>query len=257
MTQGNFLIFERQGHIAKLTINNPPLNIFGEGFYRELLQFEELISDENDIRALIINASGKYFSAGIDLNYLKAANSEFVLQNISWLQKIYNFWEEQSYPVIAAVQGLCPGSGMELILGCDLRIAAEGTRFSLPEVRFGLSPDMGGTSRLARLVGIGQAKRLIMACEEIDAAEAYRIGLIEYLVPPEKLQDAALKLAGKIAGYPPTAVRFAKKGIQVSDIGGVHSALLFEQAQSTYCCGTEYQKEALKAFLEKREPAFN
>ena len=99
--------------------------------------------------------------------------------SLVWLQKLYSFWQELPIPVIAAVHGFCYGSATELILGCDIRIAADNAKFSIPEVRFGLSPDMGGTTRLTHLVGMGQAKRLIMGCEEIDAEEALRIGLIE------------------------------------------------------------------------------
>lgn len=250
METGKYFSFERKENIGILTINNMPLNIFGEGLYRELLAIENQLDQEVGLRAMIINANGKFFSAGIDLNFLKSVNSQFVLDNLGWMQKIYNYWDEQPYPVIAAVQGLVTGSGVELMLGCDLRVIAEGTKISMPEVKFGLSPDMGGTSRLTRLVGVGTAKRIMLTCEEIDAAEAYRIGMCEYLVSPDKLMDKAMELATKMASYPPAAVRFAKKGIEVTYEGGLRAGLLFEQAQSTYCCGSQDQKDALQAFLQ-------
>ena len=128
------------------------------------------------------------------------------------------------------------------------RIAAEGARFSLPEVQLGLSPDMGGTSRLTRLVGLGQAKRLILTGEEVDAQEALRIGLVEVVVPPEELEARAMKMAKTIARSPAAAVRFAKKGVNLTDEGGLYAGRLFEQAQSTYCCGTEDLQNAIAAY---------
>lgn len=250
LKEGKTLQFDMEDNVGILTINNPPVNFFGGEFYSELDTFEQFIATQ-DVHALVINASGKYFSAGIDMNYLKAVSSEFALDRLPWLQRIYSFWQEQSYPVIAAIQGICAGSGTELALGCDIRMAAEGTRFSLPEVMLGLSPDMGGTARLTRLVGVGQAKRMIMTCDEIDAQEALRIGLVEYVVPAEALQQRALKLAKKMAKMPKAAMRFAKKGINATDEGGLQAGLMFEQAQSTYCCGTKEMDDAIEAFVKR------
>jgi len=256
MNEGKFLKFEKKDLVGVLTINNPPLNIVGYDFFLELAEFQQIIEKEKTIRALVINAVGNHFSAGIDLNYLKSASSQYVLENILFLQRLYSRWQEWAIPVIAAVQGMCIGSAVELIAGCDFRVAADNAKFSLPEVNFGLSPDMGGTTRITKLVGPSQAKRLIMLCEEVDAAEALRIGLVEYVVPAEELTEKAMKMARRMASSPPAAVGFAKKGINVAMDSSVATGLLFEQAQSTYCCGTADQKEAISAFLEKRKPKF-
>ncbi len=248
MFEGQFFLFTLEKGIGTLTLNRPPYNIFEADFYTELEEVEKHISEQEGIRCLIINANGKCFSAGIDLNYLQNVSSAYVLKKLPGLQRIYGFWQEQNYPVIAAVQGLCTGSGLEFILGADIRIAAEDARFSLPEVQLGLSPDMGGTSRLTRLVGVGQAKRIIIAGEEIPAEEALRIGLVEVVVPPEELNSRAMKMARTIARSPEAAVRFAKKGINLTDEGGLHAGQLFEQAQSTYCCGTEDLQNAVAAY---------
>ena len=256
MNEGKFLKFEKKDLVGVLTINNPPLNIVGYDFFLELAEFQQIIEKEKTIRALVINAAGDHFSAGIDLNYLKSASSQYVLENILFLQRLYSRWQEWAIPVIAAVQGMCIGSAVELIAGCDFRVAADNAKFSLPEVNFGLSPDMGGTTRITKLVGPSQAKRLIMLCEEVDAAEALRIGLVEYVVPAEELTEKAMKMARRMASSPPAAVGFAKKGINVAMDSSVATGLLFEQAQSTYCCGTADQKEAISAFLEKRKPKF-
>ena len=248
MFEGSYFLFSLEKGIGILTLNRPPYNIFEAGFYVELDEVERHIAEQEGIRCLIVNAEGKCFSAGIDLNYLQNVSSAYVLEKLPWLQRIYGFWQEQNYPVIAAVQGLCTGSGLEFILGADIRIAAEDARFSLPEVQLGLSPDMGGTSRLTRLVGVGQAKRIIITGEEIDAQEALRIGLVEVVVPLEELNKRAMKMAKTIARSPEAAVRFAKKGVNLTDEGGLRAGQLFEQAQSTYCCGTEDLQRSVAAY---------
>ena len=165
-------------------------------------------------------------------------------------------FQEFPQPVIAAINGICYGGGLELALSCDLRIAAEGARLALPEVRFGLTADQTGTTRLPKLVGPGQGKRMILLCDEIDAAEAYRIGLVEYLVKPEELGGQTMKLAKRMANLPPSALRFGKIGVNVAAEGNTYAGLMFEQAQSIYCFGTEDKDEAVSAFIEKRKPEF-
>lgn len=250
MFKGQYFLFSLENGIGTLTLNRGPLNIFDKGFYEELGEVESFIEKLEGVRCVIINANGKCFSAGIDLNYLTTVNSEYVLAKLPWLQRIYGFWQEQNYPVIAAVQGLCIGSGLEFILGADIRIAAEDAVFALPEVQLGLAADMGGTSRLTRLVGIGQAKRIALTGEKIGAEEALRIGLVEVVVPLEDLNTRAMKMAKTIAGSSEAAVRFAKKGINATDEGGLRAGQMFEQAQSTYCCGTEELKKGVQAYME-------
>ncbi|GAB6172218.1 enoyl-CoA hydratase/isomerase family protein [Paradesulfitobacterium aromaticivorans] len=257
MSYGKHLGYTKDARIGIITLDNAKgFNVVGMDFLHELEEIQKEISCDRDLGGIVINANGDNFSAGLDLNFLKGVTTEFIMDNLVWLQNLYSFWQRLPIPVIAAVQGLCYGSGTELILGCDIRIAADNAKFSIPEVRFGLAPDMGGTTRLTHLVGIGQAKRLIMGCEEIDAAEALRIGLIEILVTKEELNERALKLALKMAGFPSAGMRFAKKGINLANESSVEAGLFFEQAQSTYCCGTEDLREAVTAFLEKRKPVF-
>lgn len=250
MFEGKYFLFSQDKGIGVLSLNRPPLNIFDKGFYEELGEVEAHIEQLEGLRCVVINANGSCFSAGIDLNYLMTVSSQYVLDKLPWLQRIYGFWQEQNYPVIAAVQGLCVGSGLEFILGADIRIAAEDAKFALPEVQLGLAADMGGTSRLTRLVGVGQAKRIALTGEQIDAAEALRIGLVEVVVPLEQLNERAMKMAKTIARSPAAAVRFAKKGIIATDEGGLRAGQMFEQAQSTYCCGTDELKQAVKAYME-------
>lgn len=257
MSEFKSLLYTKEDSIAIITLNRPEaFNLVGQDFLRELGQVQDEIEKDKSIRAVIINANGDHFSAGVDLKFLRTVNSEFIMDNLDWLQRLYGRWQEMPIPVIAAVHGLCYGSATELILGCDIRIAAKDARISIPEVRFGLSPDMGGTVRLTQLVGMGQAKRLILGCEEVGADEAFAIGLVEIVVEREQLMERAMKLAKRIASMPPAAVRFAKRGINLANESSVMAGLLYEQAQSTYCCGTEDQNEAIDSFFEKRKPVF-
>ncbi|MGE5405271.1 MAG: enoyl-CoA hydratase/isomerase family protein [Candidatus Saccharibacteria bacterium] len=257
MNEYKTILLSRDDKIAVLTINRPQqFNLVNVEYLKELDAAAQELRGIDDLGAVVINANGEHFSAGIDLNMLAGVDSQFVMKHLDWLQHVYGQWESFPVPVIAAIHGLCYGSATELILACDIRVAASNARIAIPEVRFGLSPDMGGTTRLTKLVGPGQAKRLIIACEEIDAEEAKAIGLVEIVVEPDQLMERAVKLAKRIAGMPPVAVKMAKKGINLAVESSRMASLHFEYAQSTYCCGTEDQKEAIASFFEKRKPVF-
>ena len=257
MANGDWFLFEMVDSVAVLTLNHPEsMNIVNKELFTELDEMQNKIEQDKSIRAVVIKANGEHFSAGIDLNLLKSIDSQFVAENLNWLQRLYGRWQEWHIPVVAAVHGICYGSAVELILGCDIRVAADDLKIAIPEVRFALSPDMGGTVRLTQLVGLGQAKRLIMACEELNAQEALQVGLVEIVVPREKLEERAIKLAKRMAGMPPMAIRFAKKGINLANESSLAAGLAFEQAQSIFCCGTEDQNEAIDSFFAKRKPVF-
>ncbi|NLF45951.1 MAG: enoyl-CoA hydratase/isomerase family protein [Syntrophomonadaceae bacterium] len=257
MANNDWFLFEIVDNVAILTLNHPEaMNIVDDKLFAELHELQNKIEADPSIRAVLIKANGPHFSAGIDLKLLNTIDSQFVAENLNFLQRLYGRWQEWHIPVVAAVHGICYGSAVELILGCDIRVAADDLRISIPEVRFGLSPDMGGTVRLTQLVGLGQAKRLILGCEELDAAEAKEIGLVEIVVPRDKLEERAFKLARRMAGMPPMAIRFAKRGINLANESSLAAGLAFEQAQSVFCCGTEDQTEAINSFFEKRKPEF-
>ena len=248
----------KEGNIAYITLNDPSgLNLVNKDVVLTLADVQEELSKDNQIRAAVLQSSAPHFSAGVELSFLQTVDTRFVKDNLNFLQRTFSRFQEFPFPVICAINGICYGAGLELALSCDIRIAAEGARLALPEVRFGLTADQTGTTRLTKLVGIGQAKKLILCCEEVDAAEAYRIGLVEYLVKPEELQGQATRLAKRIAGLPPSVVRFGKWGVNVAAEGNTYAALMFEQAQSIYCFGTEDKEEAVKAFIEKRKGVFN
>lgn len=243
--------------IGIITLSDPKgYNFITWKLIEEIGQIQDAIEKDSDLRAVIIKSSGKHFSSGINFADLKILDSLMVMRSLPANQRIFSRWQEFSIPVIAAVNGLCFGIATELILGCDIRIASDDSEYSIQEVRFGLSPDHGGTTRLTHLIGTGQAKRMIMNCEQIKACEAREIGLVEVVVPRDNLHDYAMKMAQNMCNFPPGGLCFAKKGINLAKESSVASGLYFEQAQATYCCGTEDQKEAIAAFIEKREPIY-
>ena len=206
------------------------------------------------LRAVIIQTKGKHFSAGIHFSSLGILNSQLVMEAVSQPAHLL-FLAGNRIPVIAAVNGLCFGIATELILACDIRIAAEDSEFAIQSTVW-LIPGSWRYHPLNQLVGVGQAKRMIMNCEQIKAEEALRIGLVEVVVKPEEVRDYAFKIAKNMCNFPPAGLRFAKLGINLANESSVAAGLFFEQAQATYCCGTEDQKEALQAFIEKRPPVF-
>jgi enoyl-CoA hydratase len=243
--------------VGIITFNDPKgYNFITWKLIEEIGLIQDQISTDNELRAVILQSDGKHFSAGINFADLKLLDSTMVMRGLPANQRIFSRWQELNVPVIAAVNGLCFGIATELILGCDIRIASDDAQFSIQEVRFGLSPDHGGTTRLTHLVGTGQAKRMIMNCEQINSAEAKTIGLVETVVANNDLHDYAMKMARNMCNFPPAGLCFAKKGINLAAESSVASGLFFEQAQATYCCGTDDQKEAINAYIEKRKPVY-
>jgi enoyl-CoA hydratase len=257
MVYGNALTFRKEENIGIITLNKPEsFNLVGAEFLYELDEIQNDIEKDESIQGLLIHALGEHFSAGIDFNTLQEFDSSTAVKKLTWLQRIYGRWQEWPFVVIVAMQGMCLGSAAELSLGCDIRIASDDVRISMPEVRFNVAPDMGGTCRLTRLVGTGQAKRMLLLCEEINAQEALRIGFVEKVVPKDKLYETAFKLTRRAAALPPAGINFAKKGINMAAESSVYAALMFEQAQSCYCMNTEDKKEGIASFFEKRKPVY-
>lgn len=258
MNQYQYFLLRKEGSVAVLTLNRPEkANAIHREVIRELGRAIEELEGMDDLRAVILNGAGNHFSAGIDLSYLQThVDSAGVCNSLPVSQAIFTKLENLSVPVIAAIQGACIGAGCELSLACDIRVVATNARISLPEVKFGMAPDLGGITRLTKLVGPGLAKRLIFSAEEIGAEEAKAIGLAEIVAGVEEIQDKAMELGRKIARNAPLAVMMAKKGINVAAESSQMASLLFEQAQSIYCCGTEDKQEAARAYVEKRTPVF-
>jgi enoyl-CoA hydratase len=252
------LLVETANRIAIVTINRPDkLNALNEQAKSELKQvFESLRNDANVDVVILTGAGEKSFVAGTDIKELTELNSESGRSFSKGGQDVFNLIENLGKPVIAAVNGYALGGGCELALACHIRYASENARFGQPEVNLGIIPGYGGTQRLARLVGKGKAMEMILAGDPIDAQEAYRVGLVNKVVPQAELLKAAEEIAGKIIAKGQLAVRTALRAVNATQETSLSDGQTLEARLFGESCGTEDFKEGTKAFLEKRKPAF-
>ncbi len=244
------LLFENRSGIALVTVNRPAVrNALNTATVRELRAVFEQIKNDEAVRVVILTGSGdKAFVAGADINELAklepVAGKDYSLAG----QAIFDAIERLGKPVIAAVNGYALGGGCELAMACTFRVASESAVFGQPEVKLGIIPGYGGTQRLSRLVGGGQAAQILMTGEMINAAEALRIGLVNQVVPHEELLKTAESIAKKILANAPLAVKFC--------LDALGRGMELEATLFGLCCATEDMKEGTKAFLEKRAPNF-
>ncbi len=253
----NHLLFERKGNIGILSINRPEaLNALNSNVLKELDEAIDMIEVDEKIHILIITGEGRAFVAGADIGEMKDMNILEARRFAEKGLKVFRKIELMEKPVIAAVNGFALGGGCELSMCCDIRIASEKAKFGQPEVGLGIIPGFAGTQRLARLVGIGKAKELIFTSEMIDAKEAYEIGLVNKVVPAEKLMEVSMNMAEKITKNGQIAVRFAKTAINKGIETDLETGMSIEKDLFALCFGTEDQKEGMDAFLEKRKPNY-
>jgi enoyl-CoA hydratase len=252
------LIYEKKENIGLLTINRPEkLNAISNELISELKKLLDEIENDEELRALIITGAGdKAFVAGADIKELVDRDARLGRRVSQERQEVFSRIENLPVPVIAAVNGYALGGGLELALACSIRICSEKAQFGAPEVKLGIIPGDGGTQRLPRLVGLGRAMEMILTGDFIDAQEAYRIGLVNKVLPQEELMDKAMDLAKKIASRPPLAVRFAKEAVNRSQEGDAASGFALESYLHALSCTTEDKKEGVSAFLEKRKGKF-
>jgi enoyl-CoA hydratase/carnithine racemase len=252
------VIYEKKDAIAYLTVNRPKvLNALNHRMWADLrTAFDEARADA-EVRGVILTGSGdKAFIAGADISELAQVTAVDAERSSSFGQGVLNLIENLGKPVIAAVNGFALGGGCETAMACTIRIAAENAKFGQPEVKLGLLPGGGGTQRLPRLVGKGRAFQLILSGEMINAAEAYRIGLVNEVVPAADLIARAEALLKQILANAPIAVRYSleavNKGLETSQAEG----LALEASFFGICAATEDKKEGTSAFLEKRASQF-
>jgi enoyl-CoA hydratase len=251
------LNYEVKEGIAFVTINRPSsLNALNNEVLDELYSAFTGADNDPEVNAVIITGEGKAFVAGADIAEMaKLSTLEGRAMMIKG-QNIMNYIESMNKPVIAAVNGFALGGGCELAMACDIRIASEAARFGQPEVNLGIIPGFGGTQRLPRLVGKGMGKYLIMTGEMIDAQEAYRIGLVERVVPAEELMGSAEKVARTIMSKAPIAIRAAETAINTGIGLDIRSGVAFEGEALVAPFSSEDRIEGMTAFLEKRPAKF-
>ena len=257
MSYGEFLSFSQEDNVGIVRLSRPEAyNTMSAPFFEAMIELqEEKIIGNHELRSIALLADGKHFSAGIDLNYASTVIGKpgRSLYGVKYWQRAYQFWHDCNLPVVVGIQGACMGTAIELAAACDFRIAAENARFALREVQVGISTDMGGTTRLTKLIGPGMTKLMALTCEDIYAQEAYRIGLVERLVSLEELESTTLGYARKMAELPPIAVQMCKKCINIAAESSYASGLLAEEIQGIYTVSTKDKAEASKAMLEKRK----
>lgn len=249
------VILEKEGHLAIVTINRPKaLNALNSATLKDLDTVLKDLENDTNVYAVILTGAGeKSFVAGADIAEMKDLNEAQGKEFGELGNKVFLRLENLNKPVIAAIQGFALGGGCEIAMACDIRIASETALFGQPEAGLGITPGFGGTQRLTRIVGLGKAKELIYTAKNIKAEEAYRIGLVNKIVPLEELMNEAKKMALNIIKNAPVAVRLCKdainRGIQV----GIDEAVMIEAEDFGKCFATEDQSEGMTAFLERRK----
>jgi enoyl-CoA hydratase/carnithine racemase len=274
--------YEQVGAVGWLRLNRPDrLNAMTVEMWEELAKLGETLGDDASLRCLVVVGEGRAFSSGIDVEHLLSGGGgglfseagkgasvasdspssgrgieDKLVSRIGDLQEAYTWLADAPYPTIAAMRGYALGGGMQLALACDLRLCARGTKLALPEHKYGLLPDLGGTYWLPRIVGPAKAKELIFTGGTIDADEALRIGLVNQVVDDAELESAATALAERIAGQPPIAVRGAKRCIDQACHQSLGEGLREAAVGQAECIRSSDFLEAMKSNLEKRTPTY-
>lgn len=255
MTFQHFLYNCADG-IAHFTVNRPEArNALNTECWEEIGRFVEQINQDDTVKLAIITGAGeKAFVAGADISSLKERTMVSVLGGVA--QGVLRKLAACEKPTIAAINGVAFGGGCELAMACDIRIAAEHAKLGLPELGLGVIPGAGGTQRLAKLIGLGRAKEMILTGRAVTAQEALQIGLVTRVVPADQLMDAAGETARAILSKGPLAVRLAKKSIDASMSTDEESGMRLELLSYAVAVASEDRTEGATAFLEKRVPHF-
>jgi len=252
------VLYEKKGTIAYVTLNRPKvLNALNQRTWQDLRAAFEDARDDADVRGVILTGAGdKAFIAGADISELAQVTAVQAERSSTYGQEVLNLVENLGKPVVAAINGFALGGGCETAMACTIRLATESARFGQPEVKLGVPPGGGGTQRLPRLVGKGRALQLILSGEMITAQEAYRIGLVNEVVPAADLIPRAQAILKQIFANAPLAVKYSleavNKGLETSQSEG----LALEASFFGLCAGTEDKQEGTRAFLEKRAAQF-
>ena len=256
------LILEKEGQIAVLTLNRPDkMNALSAEMRESLPRILQEVQADDSVRALVLTGAGRGFCSGADVavQAARAAGQVVETSRQTFLQLVGSIilgFEKVNKPIIAAVNGIAAGVGLTMTLACDIRIASASARFSAIWVKRGLIADGGASLLLPLTVGMEKALELCFTGEVINAQEAERIRLVSRVVPAEELMNRAKELAQKIAAGPPISVELVKRVMWEKIRNQLREQLLFESYAQNLCRTTQDQKEAVKAFMEKREPIF-
>ena len=247
------IIFEKEDNIAILTFNRPDArNAVNNQVRTEFTAAIAEVEADDDIKVMILTGSGKAFASGVDIKEFNQT-TPYHAHNLFRLGERV---EKLPKPVIAAVNGFCLGGGNEIALGCDIIIASERAKFGQPELNIGVIPGGGATQRLPRMIGVCRAKELIFTSDIITAEEAFKLGMINRVVPEDQLMPTAKEIAKKIATKSPAALKLAKQAINYGMQTSLETGLKYEYELYSLSLGLEDKAEGVNAFLEKRAPNF-
>lgn len=256
------VLLEKDGGVATVALNRPKvLNAFSMQLHEEIYDALNDAAADDETRCIVLRGEGKGFSAGADLAEVTGGDGDPNGPDLGeYLRNTYSRLITQMVgiekPIVAALHGPVYGAGLGLALACDLRLAAESAKFSVAFIKIGLIPDAGVTFFLPRVVGLGRAMHMSMLGESVDAGEAQRIGLVNKVVPDERLGEETSALAGRLAGLPTQALGRIKQTLHKSFEGDLAAALEAEAVGQALCGYTHDHKEGIAAFFEKRDPNF-
>jgi enoyl-CoA hydratase len=252
------LLLERDGAVAVLTVNRPKvLNALNTKTLDELSRAVLELTHDETIRAVVLTGAGeKAFVAGADINELAVQSPTGGREHAIRGQHVLDLIEQMGKPVIAAINGYALGGGCELAMACTIRIAADTAKLGQPEINLGIIPGYAGTQRLARIVGKGRALEVLLTGDQMSAQEAYRVGLVNRLVPAAELMAEAKKLAATLAAKPPVAVRYILEAVHKGTEMAFPEAQVFEATLFGLVASTDDMREGTAAFLEKRKAVF-
>jgi len=257
MSNYNNIIVEKKDRLCVITLNRPNvMNAFSDEMINELRASQADINSDMSVTVVIVTGAGRAFQAGADIEELSRMTPMDVLRWNEGLLRVNAGMEKLRQPVIAAINGMAMGGGLELALSCSIRIAVKSAKLALPEVKLGIIPGTGGTQRLPRLIGKGRAYKMILTGDVVSADEALSMGLVDEVVEDGQALEAAEKLAGKILKCAPLAVELAKDSVELGMNMPLEEAVQYSQKNCVTCFSTEDMKEGTRAFLEKRKPAF-
>jgi len=245
---------EVSNHVAVVRLDKPPVNALDRATRRRLIEIFDEVSERTDVRVAILTGTGKFFCSGADLKDRPNAEKpgDFLDHN-RWTRETGNAIRECAKPVIAAVNGPALGAGFGLMASCDIFLASEDATFAMPEINVGLA---GGVSMLRTMVGRSFTRRMFFTGMKVPAAELYRRGVIDEVVPAEQLMPLALEIAQEIASKAPLAIAYAKQAANMMDLMPQRDGYRFEQNFTMALARTEDAQEARQAFLEKRKPVY-
>jgi len=253
------VLYEKKGAIAYVTVNRPKvLNALNQKTWENLrAAFEDVRDDTAILGAILTGAGNKAFIAGADISELAKITGAVEAEKSSrYGQEVLNLVENLGKPVIAAVNGFALGGGCETAMACTIRVAAEDAKFGLPEVTLGIIPGGGGTQRLPRLVGKGRAMQIILSGGMINAQEAYRIGLVNEVVPVADLISRSEAILNQIFKNAPISVKYLLEAVNKGMETSLNEGLSLEASLFGICASTEDKKEGTQAFLQKRHANF-